>query len=588
MSTPNVDYWKERFLQLESSSHRDAAEIADTIDAAYREATRDLDGEISRWFSRFADNNGLVSMGDARKLLNSDELKEFKWTVQDYIKAGKENGVSADWSKQLENASARWHISRLEAIKMDMRQTIEVLYGKQVQETGNLLEKTYEQTYGKTAYEIQKGSGVGFHVNGLNSRAIQTTINKPWGTDQRNFSERIWNNKEALINELHQQMSRYLISGGNINDVVSAIEKKMGTSNYNARRLVYTENAYIRSQGQLEGYRATKVEKAQFVAVLDERTSQICQDMDGTIIDVKDLSPGTTMPPLHPLCRSTTIPYYADMDGIGTRAARDPETGQTVQIDRDITYHEWAEQFMSEPEPEEEALNNPESSDRMNLDDCKTTEEVQNWMNEQDWFRPDSSGTGQFAINLSGVDLESAKGIAEAYQQVMTEFPCLIKNIDAVQAKALDPGTYAQCFTRGGGRVEVSTRMFKNAQAVINQYAKDLAAGFHPAGTDWKSIITHELGHALDGYLTNQGVGGSKGWDYKDVSALLRPKVMKACGLKVADARTEVSVYATKNAREWFAECFAESVRSETPRKVATEFRKQLNKLMSENGVIMK
>ena len=64
------------------------------------------------------------------------------------------------------------------------------------------------------------------------------------------------------------------------------------------------------------------------------------------------------------------------------------------------------------------------------------------------------------------------------------------------------------------------------------------------------------------------------------MSAYLRPKVMKACGLKVSDIAREVSGYATYDAKEWFAECFCEWMESEDPRPVAKEFGKQLEALM--------
>ena len=237
---PDAAYWKERFLQLEESSHRKAEDLVDDIEDAYRKATRELDHEISTWYRRFADNNGVVSMAEAKRLLNSGELKEFKWTVNDYIKHGRENGVSADWSKELENASARWHISRLETLKIEMQNTIEVLYGNQLDKLDHHAKDVFVDTFGHTSYEIQKGIGVGWNVVGLNSRMIQTVANKPWNLDGRNFSDRIWTNKQALIGDLHKGLTQNLLQGGNVDKLVEQIEKKMGVSHNAAKRLVYT------------------------------------------------------------------------------------------------------------------------------------------------------------------------------------------------------------------------------------------------------------------------------------------------------------------------------------------------------------
>lgn len=343
-------YWTKRFEDLEASRHREAEKVVADLEENYRAAERQIEADISRWYQRFANNNGIVDMAEARRLLNSNELKEFKWTVKDYIKHGRENGVSADWSKELENASARFHISRLEAIRYQLQNTVETLYGNELDSLDSLLKETYLQGYGRTAFTIQSGIGIGYDISGLNEKAIQTVLYKPWALDGRNFSDRIWDNKTALVNELHKQLTQNMMRGGNIRDVVEQIQTKFNTSYSNAARLVYTENAYMLSVSSGESYAASGVEKVTFIATLDERTSDICRDMDGTIIDMKDYQPGVTVPPLHPWCRSTTAPYYADMAGIGERIARDPESGETYFVPRDMKYHDWEQAFVIDPQ----------------------------------------------------------------------------------------------------------------------------------------------------------------------------------------------------------------------------------------------
>ena len=133
--------------------------------------------------------------------------------------------------------------------------------------------------------------------------------------------------------------------------------------------------------------------------------------------------------------------------------------------------------------------------------------------------------------------------------------------------------------------MEINSRYFADHVKLEASYAKDVLAGFHPENTDWRSIVVHEIGHAIDGTLTNMGLAGAKSrfsYDYKDVSADLRPKVMRACGLKVSDTYRNVSGYATKNNREWFAEAFAELMDSPSPRPVAVELGKRLEEIMKK------
>ncbi len=343
---PDAAYWDQRFKQVEQSAHREAEKVYADIDSMYKAADREITQKISTWYQRFAVNNG-VSMADARKLLDAGQLKEFKWTVQDYIRHGRENGISADWSKQLENASARFHITRLQALQLDLQQSVEVLYGGQSDALDALMKKSYLDSYYKTAFEIQKGIGIGWDIAKVDGKQLETLLRKPWTVDGRNFSDKIWNNKSALIGELQRTLQQNLILGRSPDHMIEEFSHRLGVSESNAARLLYTETAYFSALSQGDSFKALGVDNVVFVATLDERTSDICQQMDGTIIPMKDYNPGVTVPPLHPRCRSTTAPYFKDLEGIGERAARDPEDGKTYWIPKDTKYPDWKATFVN-------------------------------------------------------------------------------------------------------------------------------------------------------------------------------------------------------------------------------------------------
>lgn len=341
------EYWAERWVQLEDSNHRSADETMTVIDDAYRQAEREVEQQLSTWYQRFADNNGIVDMAEARRLLNSGELAEFKWTVEQYIQHGRENGVSADWSRELENASARFHVTRLEALRLNIQQSAEVLFGNQLDQMDLMMRQTYLGSYYHTAFTIQTGAGVGWDIAALNQGALQIAVNSPWAFDGRNFSDRIWTNRTALINELQRNLTQSLMMENTCDKTIEALMNRFGVSRNQAARLVYTENAYIQSCAQGDSYRANGVQKFIFIATLDDRTSDICREMDGKVFDIKDYAPGQTVPPLHPWCRSATAPQYDKLAGIGERAARDPETGKTYFVPRDMTYKDWQNTFVN-------------------------------------------------------------------------------------------------------------------------------------------------------------------------------------------------------------------------------------------------
>lgn len=344
----NADYWNERFAALENSQYITSEAYCKDLRRQFSKATVKMQADIDTWYQRIAKNNG-VSYAEAKKLLDQNQLKEFHWTVDEYIKYGKENGINQKWIKELENASAKVHISRLEAMKLQVRQHAEKLFAEYESGTSKLLNKTFSSGYYKTAFEIAKGTGVGSNLHRIDTRKIDTFIRQPWAQDGANFSDRIWKNKAKLMNTLHTELSQSIIRGADQRVAIDHISRIMDVSKSAAETLVRTECAAITSEATKQCYKDLNLEKYEILATLDSRTSDICQDMDGKVFDMKDYEVGVTAPPFHPRCRTTTVPYYEDESTEGEeRAARDEITGKTYYVPADMTYHEWEKKCVND------------------------------------------------------------------------------------------------------------------------------------------------------------------------------------------------------------------------------------------------
>lgn len=222
------------------------------------------------------------------------------------------------------------------------------------------------------------------------------------------------------------------------------------------------------------------------------------------------------------------------------------------------------------------------------IEKAKTIQDVESAFRENDWFvhaeingkewRSDSE------IKLSGCDLESAKATYEAYEKFYKKYPHMIGKLTAPTTSVLAPHVDANC-TMGFGNeaVTLNVRSFGDFTKFSKRLVERERNGWHPKGCNTPmSLVMHELGHAMDGYLSYSkhvyGVTGKgkSGW----LSNKIRPVVMKSSGLKIGDISREVSQYGTTNPQEWFAECFAEYMCSDNPRKVASEFGRLLDKIM--------
>jgi SPP1 gp7 family putative phage head morphogenesis protein len=340
----NAEYWKQRFTQLEAAQNRKGATAYLEMEKQYKAAQNELEAQIARWYQRFADSNG-ISLAQAKQWLKGQDLAEFKWDVKEYIKYGKENAINGAWMQELENASSKFHISRLEALQIQTQNSLETMFAQQMGTMKKALSDVYASGYYHTAYTVQQGFGLGWDIAGLDQAQIEKVLSKPWAVDGYNFSTRIWNSKTKLIGEVHNELSKNLLTGADPQKAIDSLAKKMGTSKSNAGRLVMTEQAYFSSAAQKDCFNDLDVEEYEIVATLDSHTSDICRSLDGKVFKMSDYKPGVTAPPFHVYCRSTTAPHFKDNFDAGERVARGAD-GKTYYVPDDVTYSEWKKAFV--------------------------------------------------------------------------------------------------------------------------------------------------------------------------------------------------------------------------------------------------
>lgn len=426
-------YWRERFQQMEKAQHDKSARKVQEIYEQFERIRTVIDVKINAWYQRFADNNG-VSMQEARKMLDAGELEEFRWNVQDYISYGKKNAVSGAWMTQLENASARVHISRLEALKIETQQEVEKLCGGCANTIESCINEAYTSNFYHTAFEIQKGIGVGITMNGLDPKIVEEIVSKPWAVDGKNFSDRLWENKTKLINNVYNSLSRMCITGEAPDRAIAEISKQMGVSKSQAGRIVMTETAAFASKARQDCMKELDVEQFKVVETLDTNTCELCGEMDGKHFPMSEFEVGVTAPPFHPNCRGCTCPYSDDeFDSVGMRAARGAD-GKTYYVPANMTYKEWKESFVN-------------VGDKSGLREAKvekeiTVEEIQKQVAENntriETLTSEYSQKHQAlenALLFGDEDVDTLNKMSQEVQAVKADLDDMIAKTDALKAK---------------------------------------------------------------------------------------------------------------------------------------------------------
>ena len=465
-------YWAERFEQLTEAELRKADDLSAEMVREYRQTAQDLNDDIQRWYARFAAENKM-SLAEARRVLTGRELAEFRWTVDEYIKNAKKDGLTGEYTQRLRNASARVHIDRLEAIRMQMAQHIERLAAKGNARLTDVLRDIYPDAHLRTGYEVQRKTGFDSFAR-IPETDVERILKKPWVSDGLNFSDRIWRDKERLLSTLQGELTRGLIRGEPYGKIAQRIAGRMGVARSAAARLVETEAAFFSSKGQLDAFRDLGVEQYEFVATLDSRTSETCREMDGKVLPLSEFKPGITAPPLHCHCRSTTCPYFDDeFTENETRAARDPETGKTVQVDSRLTYENWKNIFVDKTQTLDEWEENV-ASQATNAPGTLNAAAQNGTINVEQELRANAT---KLQATMSGTDYDEYIDLLKDNDKIAPLYKHYADSITTVR-RANKEGYYEH---------QTSTLEWSYPEA------RDIAAGMHKYHT-----LSHEYGHLFD------------------------------------------------------------------------------------------
>ncbi|WP_459129894.1 minor capsid protein [Guggenheimella bovis] len=300
------DYWAERSKEVYSEAFRKTDAYVSVVSESIDKAEAELSKEIYHWLERVAKNNEMT-ISEASKALNGKELQEFRWTVDEYIKKA-QGKLDDKILKQLENASARAHISRLQAMQQIIRTQGETLFAEANVSVEDHLKETYSTGYGRMTKEISSVVDPDTTFARPDEKLLRRIVSKPWAPDGRHFSDRIWSAKELLVNDLQQSLTQMVLRGEAPDKYIKELSQKFGVTKRRAGTLIQTESAYFTSLSTKDSYDKMGLEEYEILATLDTHTSEICQDLDGERFPLSEYKPGVTAPPFHPNCRSTTVP----------------------------------------------------------------------------------------------------------------------------------------------------------------------------------------------------------------------------------------------------------------------------------------
>ena len=382
----NKDYWTQRKANLIYEQMDKAEKQADKFDKVYKESKAYLDKQINKIFDKFQRDYGL-SERDARHVLKNVKGQKDLNELRKVLEARPNDPNIQRLLADLDSPAYAYRMKRLERLSADLDLMRESIYHSEKKGSDSFYSDLMKDSYYRATFDLQQQTGLAYSFSDLPETEIKRLQGLKWTGEA--YSDRIWSNTGALASSVKDELLVSLMTGRSVRDTSQAIAERFEVGQNKARRLIRTESAFFHNQMELLSYEDAEITKYKFVAVLDRRTSEICQEHDNKVYDTDKAVPGVNYPPLHPWCRSTTIAHDDDIDYSKLeRRARNPETGKVEYVPADMTYKEWYSKYVDGKEVVKESK--PEVNDKVfvadkpnEIDDFfKKQKSYQKWYNE--------------------------------------------------------------------------------------------------------------------------------------------------------------------------------------------------------------
>ena len=347
----NKDYWTKRKANLIYEQMDKAEKQADKFDEIYKQSKTYLDKQINKVFDKFQRDYGL-SERDARQVLKNMKDQKDLNELRKVLEARPNDPNIQRLLADLDSPAYAYRMKRLERLNDDLDRMRESIYHSEKSGSDAFYSDLMKDSYYKATFDLQQQTGLAYSLSNLPETEIKRLRGLKWTGEA--YSDRIWSNTGALASSVKDELLVSLMTGRSVRDTSQAIAERFEAGQNNARRLVRTESAFFHNQMELLSYKDAEITKYRFVAVLDKRTSHICQEHDNKVYDTDKAVPGANYPPLHPWCRSTTIAHDEDIDYSKLeRRARNPKTGKVEYVPADMSYNDWYSEYVAKPRERE-------------------------------------------------------------------------------------------------------------------------------------------------------------------------------------------------------------------------------------------
>ena len=333
MKNPSKKYWEDRAAGRMVSYTAKAESTADMLGKAYYATARYLQGEANDVFNAFTDKFEL-SIAEAETMLKNAPNKSMFEQMKTALATCTDEQKKQQLETLLSSPAYAHRIGRLNDLDSKISDMCSRLanaeIGVDTEHLGDIIQSAYMQT----VFDVTKGADYRVAFDLIPESRVKAILSTNWSGQM--FSRRVWDNTNALADGLKHDMLVGIMAGKSEQHMADDIMSRCGVGAFEARRLVRTETTCVANMAELYGYKELDIDEYEFSACLDSRTSDLCRELDGKVFKRNSAQAGVNLPPMHPFCRSTTLPVLPSEEDLDKELA---ELGD--EIGTDVDFDEW-------------------------------------------------------------------------------------------------------------------------------------------------------------------------------------------------------------------------------------------------------
>ena len=476
MAKSSKDYWAEREQENLRKNLKTEAEYYKEIENIYKYTMDQIQKEIDSFYAKYASKEG-ISIAEAKKRASKLDMEEFSRKAKKYVE---EKNFSKQANDEMRLYNLTMKVNRLELLKAQIG--LELVAGF------DELQRFYEEKLtDRTMEEFQRQAGILGMTVADNAALAAAIVNASF--KNATFSERVWMHQDLLRAELDKLLQTGLIQGRNPRELARMLRGTFDASIFNSERLLRTELARVQTEAQRRSYIENGFDQYTYITTGDGKVCSECKPRNGKHFGVDDMMPGDNAPPMHPCCRCSTAAYMDD------KSYNEWLEGYS---DHGLSFADWKASMAHLNMSYSNKNGNPKWPQKGSKISRQQYRELMAYAREK-------SIELQRFKNFDG-DISVIKQMIDDAHEISLRFPKITsgkRRLTISLNQFMDDDDFA---VTDGHIININANAFRDVKMLKKEYAKVAQDNWFVKGTNYRSIIRHEIGHVVEKFYGISGL----------------------------------------------------------------------------------